>query len=202
MAANTTARGAATQRSLLDAAVAEWSETGEVEVAAVARRAGVSAGLPYRYFGTRAGLLIALVEDFYGRLEHAAVMRVYDAPTWLQRERGRVADWVSFLYGEPLAPLLLGGRVGEGEVAAEHSRWLARLTETAARNVAHAQHAGELPADRDPKMFAAATLSGVHAMSSLALRTTPRPPAEEVAEQVWLFVAGAVGVPAGKDEYR
>ena len=80
MAANATARGAATQRSLLDAAVAEWSETGEVEVAAVARRAGVSAGLPYRYFGTRAGLLIALVEDFYGRLEHAAVMRVIQSP--------------------------------------------------------------------------------------------------------------------------
>ena len=85
MAANTTVRGAATQRSPLDAAVAEWSETGEAEVAAVARRAGVSAESPYRDFGTRAGLLIALVEDFYGRLEHAAVMRVYDAPTWLQR---------------------------------------------------------------------------------------------------------------------
>ena len=60
-------------------------------------------------------------------------MRVYDAPTWLQRERRRIADWVSFLYGEPLAPLLLGRPVGEGQVAAEHSRWLARLTETAAR---------------------------------------------------------------------
>ncbi|MDT5134025.1 MAG: hypothetical protein QOE41_3336 [Mycobacterium sp.] len=34
------------------------------------------------------------------------------------------------------------------------------------------------------------------------MRTTPRPAAEEVAGQVWLFVAGAVCVPAGKDEYR
>jgi hypothetical protein len=59
---------------------AEWSATGEVEVAAVARRAGVSAGLPYRYFGTRSGLLIALVDDFYGRLETAALLRSYDAP--------------------------------------------------------------------------------------------------------------------------
>jgi AcrR family transcriptional regulator len=174
----------ATQSSVLDAAVDEWSETAVVEVAAVARRAGVSAGLPYRHFGTRAGLLVALVEDFYGRQGHAAMMGVYDAPTWLQRERRRITDWMRFLDGEPLAPVLLRGPVGHGQVAAEHSRWLARLTET------------------DPTMLAAATLFGVHAMSSLTLRTMPRPSAEEVAEQVRLFVAGAVGVPAGKDEYR
>jgi len=83
---------AATQSSVLDAAVAEWSRNAEVEVAAVARRAGVSAGLPYRYFGTRAGLLAALVEDFYGRLGIAAMMRAYDEPTWLQRERRRITD--------------------------------------------------------------------------------------------------------------
>ncbi|MCW2649733.1 MAG: hypothetical protein QOE41_3335 [Mycobacterium sp.] len=58
----------ATQSSVLDASVSEWSETAEVEVAAVARRAGVSSGLPYRHFGTRAGLPVALVEDFYCRL--------------------------------------------------------------------------------------------------------------------------------------
>ena len=49
MAAKTTARGVATQRSLLDAAVAEWSETGEVGVAAVARRSvSITVGAVHR----------------------------------------------------------------------------------------------------------------------------------------------------------
>ena len=90
MTAALTSRAEATRRALIDAAVAEWTVTGEVEVAAVARRAGVSAGLPYRYFGTRSGLLIALVEDFYSRLEDAAGMRRYDASSWIDRERRRI----------------------------------------------------------------------------------------------------------------
>jgi hypothetical protein len=64
-----------------------------------------------------------------------------------------------------------------------------------------AEHADELPDDRDPTMLAATPLSGVHAMSSIAPTTTPRPP-PEVTEQVWLFVAGAVGISEGKDTYR
>ena len=42
-------RAAATHRRLLEAAAEELIETGDVEVAAVARRAGMSVGLPYRY---------------------------------------------------------------------------------------------------------------------------------------------------------
>ena len=122
MTAVLTSRAEATRRAVIDAAVAEWTVTGEVEVAAVARRAGVSAGLPYRYFGTRSGLLIALVEDFYSRLEDAAGMRRYDASSWIDRERRRIEDWVAFLYAEPLAPLVLSGPVGDGAVIAANAR--------------------------------------------------------------------------------
>ncbi|MBY0386934.1 MAG: TetR/AcrR family transcriptional regulator [Mycobacterium pseudokansasii] len=190
----TTSKASATQRALLDAAVAEWAETGELEVAAVARRAGVSAGLPYRYFGTRSGLLIALVQDFYRRLGAAVTLRNYDAPTWAGRERQRIRDWLAFLYAEPLAPLVLVGPLGDGAVVAENARLVQELANVAAHNIIHAQRIGELPADRDPQMLAVATLSGVHAMSTVALGRTPRPPADEVATQVWAFVAGAVGL--------
>ena len=64
---------------LLCAATDVLAETGEIEVAAVARRAEVSVGLPYRYFATRTGLLVAVLEAFYQRLCDAAAMRVYDA---------------------------------------------------------------------------------------------------------------------------
>ncbi|VAZ80326.1 HTH-type transcriptional regulator BetI [Mycobacterium persicum] len=194
MPVGTTPRASATQQALLDAAVAEWAETGELEVAAVARRAGVSAGLPYRYFGTRSGLLIALVQDFYQRLGAAVTLRNYDAPTWAGRERRRIRDWLAFLYAEPLAPLMLGGPLGDGAVVAENARLLQELADVAAHNIMHAQRLGELPADRDPHLLAVATLSGVHAMGTVALSRSPRPPADEVAEQVWVFVAGAVGL--------
>ncbi|MET0136318.1 MAG: TetR/AcrR family transcriptional regulator [Kibdelosporangium sp.] len=189
-------RGAAARDKLLRAAAEELAETGELEVAAVARRAGVSTGLPYRYFGTRSGLLIAVLDAFYQRLGEAAALRVYDAPTWRERERRRIRDWVTALYAEPLAPLILGGLVGDAEVAAANTRHLHLLIDLGARNIAHAQQADELPAGRDPEFLAAATLGGTNAMLSVALTRSPRPPAEEIIAELWTVVSGAVGLPS------
>ncbi|WP_202919471.1 TetR/AcrR family transcriptional regulator [Saccharothrix deserti] len=187
-------RGAAARDKLLRAAAEELAETGQLEVAAVARRAGVSAGLPYRYFGTRNGLLIAVLDAFYQRLGEAAALRRYDAPTWAERERQRIHDWVTALYAEPLAPLVLGGLVGDAEVAAANTRHLHQLIELGARNIAHAQRAGELQAGRDPEFLAAATLGGTNVMVSVALTRTPRPPAEEIITELWTVLSGAVGL--------
>lgn len=187
-------RGAAARDKLLRAAAEELAETGELEVAAVSRRAGVSTGLPYRYFGTRSGLLIAVLDAFYQRLGEVAALRVYDAPTWAERERRRIRDWVTALYADPLAPLVLGGLVGDAEVAAANTRHLHLLIELGARNIAQAQRAGELLADRDPELLAAATLGGTNAMLSVALTRTPRPPAEEIIAELWAVVRGAVGL--------
>lgn len=189
-----TPRSAGSREKLLRAAAEELAATGELEVAAVTRRAGVSTGLPYRYFGTRSGLLIAVLDDFYERLGEAAALREYDAPTWAEREQRRIHDWVAFLYAEPLAPVVLGGLVGDAEVAAENARQLHTLIELGARNMARGRHAGELPADRDPELLAAATLGGTHALISTALTRTPRPPAKELVGHLWTFVSGAVGL--------
>ncbi|GHG88313.1 hypothetical protein [Streptomyces lanatus] len=101
---------------------------------------------------------------------------------------------MAFLYAEPLAPVLLGGLTGDAEVAAANTRQLHTLIELGARNMAHAQHAGELPADRHPEFLAAATLGGTHAVISTALTRTPRPPSEDLVAQLWAFVSGAVGL--------
>lgn len=194
MTSSTVPRGAAARDRLLVAAGEELVATGELEVAAVARRAGVSAGLPYRYFGTRSGLLTAVVERFYDKLGRACALRDYEAPTWAEREQQRIRDWVTFLYTEPLAPVVLGGLTGDGEVAAAHTRLLHELTGLGAHNIARAQQCGELPGDRDPQMLAAATLGGLHAVAAVAFARDPRPPAEVVIDQVWAFIAGAVGL--------
>jgi AcrR family transcriptional regulator len=187
-------RSTAAREKLLAAAAEELADTGELAVAAVSRRAGVSTGLPYRYFGTRSGLLIAVLDAFYQRLGDAAALREYDAPTWAERERQRVHDWVTAVYADPLSPLVLGGLVGDAEVAAANNRHLHLLIELGARNIAHAQRAGELPAGRDPEFLAAATLGGTNAILSVALTRTRRPPAEDVIAEVWGVVRGAVGL--------
>ncbi len=203
MSPQRTTRGVAALDNLLRAAAEELAETGELEVAAVSRRAGVSGGLPYRYFGTRSGLLIAVLDAFYERLGDAALLRVYDAPTWAEREQHRIRDWVAAAYADPLAPLVLGGLVGDAEVAAANTRHLHYLIELGARNMTQAQRAGELPADRDPVFLAAATLGGTNAVLSAALTRSPRPPAEQIVAELWAFVRGAVGLsPAPSAERR
>ncbi|WP_218027370.1 TetR/AcrR family transcriptional regulator [Nocardia vaccinii] len=194
MGTTETRRGSAARQNLLQAATDELRETGELEVAAVARRAGVSTGLPYRYFGTRTGLLIAVLEAFYDRLCDAAALREYTESSWAAREQHRIRDWVGFLYGEPLAPIVLGGLVGDSEVATAHTARLSILIELGTRNMARAQHQGEIPTDRDPEYLAAATLAGTNAVVSVALTRTPRPTPESVVDQLWAFVSGAVGL--------
>ncbi|MFC4019886.1 TetR/AcrR family transcriptional regulator [Micromonospora sp. GCM10011542] len=187
-------RGAAAREKLLRAAADELGETGQMEVAAVARRAGVSAGLPYRYFGTRSGLLIALLDAFYERLANAAALRTYEAPTWVDREQQRIRDWVTALYADPLAPVVLNGLAGDAEVAAANTRHLHLLIEVGARNIAHAQRTGELPADRDPEFLAAATLGGINTMLSVALTRESRPAVDDMIAELWTVVRGAVGL--------
>ena len=187
------ARGVAARAALLKAAAEELAETGEVEVAAVARRAGVSAGLPYRYFGTRDGLLVAVVDDFHERLADAVVFAPIEADTWAEREHERLRRWVAFLYADPLSSVVLGG-VGDGEVAAAGARRLRDAVAVGGRNMAAAQATGEIDADRDPELLAAAVLGGVHTTVTLALGRRRRPRAERVVDELWRFIAGAVGL--------
>jgi AcrR family transcriptional regulator len=188
-----TTRGAQARERLIEAATQELASTGSFEVAAVARRAGVSDGLPYRYFGTRTGLLLAVVDAFYQRFYDAIALRSYDAPTWAERERQRITDWVDFLYREPVAPVILAG-LGEGELATARGRWLQEMSKVGARNMAQGQRDGEIPADRDPEYLAAATLGGTNAVVAVCLTRDPRPPAAAVIEQLWSFVSGAVAL--------
>src|SRR5690554_5193406 len=67
---------AATAPRLLAAAQTELIEgQGQLEMVAVARRAKVSAGLAYHYFGSKAGLIAAVVEAFYDRYDAAVIDR-------------------------------------------------------------------------------------------------------------------------------
>ena len=191
MGESLTARGVEARGRILGAAAEELAEAGELEVARVAARAGVSVGLPFRYFGNRSGLIAAVVEDFHLRLAEAAVYAEFAGETWQQRERQRVTAWVHFLYEDPLSPVVINGLGGDATVAESWRRRLRLAVEVGSRNIARAQRAGDLPKSNDPMLLAATVLGGVQSAVAIALSTDPRPGEKKVADALWKFVRGA-----------
>ncbi len=185
-----TRRGAATRERLLQAAEAELTQRdGALEVASVAARADVSVGLLYRYFGSKAGLVAAVVDDFYDRL-HAEVADTDPAPDadWASRERARLELSVSFHYREPLAAVVLSRLSRDPEVAGVEVRRLERLMEDAALNVTAGQRRGELPEDLDPRTVGAMLIGGFRVAMGEALTRRKRPDADALVEELWRFV--------------
>lgn len=182
---------AATRRRILDAAAVELlAGEGAAEIGAVARRAGVSVGLSYHYFGSKGGLLAAVVEDFYDRFD-AAVMDVNPKPgaSWGEREHLRLERMVAHYYAEPLAPVILARLSREPEVAAVEARRIARHVELAARNVAQAQGRGEIPRSLDASLLAAMIIGGLRQAIGQALAQQRRPERRRLADQLWDFIA-------------
>jgi AcrR family transcriptional regulator len=189
------ARGRQAHDRILAAAAEDLAQHGEVEVARVASAAGVSTGLPFRYFGSRSGLVAAVVDDFHRRLSEAVVYRDLPGRTWQEREEARVRAWVDFLFADPLAPVVIAGMGGDATVAASWTRRLAVAVEVGARNIAAGQRAGDLPRGNDPTLLAATVLGGVQAAVATALAADPRPTAGVVADNLWRFVLGAAEAP-------
>ncbi len=192
-----TRRGQATRARLLGAARKELVERdGVLEVDSVAQRAGVSVGLIYRHFGSKAGLVAAVVEAFYKRFEEE-VFTANPAPGagWVERERTRTVSSVAFYYDDPLAPVMLSSLHLEPAVAALEARLLAAHIEMSAEHVAYGQRAGFVPDDIDPRFAAAMLLGGLSRVLIDALGRDPRPSREHVARQLWRFVASILQVP-------
>lgn len=180
-----------TRRRLLEAAAAELvAGDGALEIGDVARRAGMSVGLSYHYFGSKAGLIAAVVEDFYDRFD-ARVMAINPQPgvDWGRREQRRLEAMVAFHYAEPLSPIVLARLSREPEVAAEEARRLQAHIELAAQNIALAQKRGEIPASLDPHLLGAMILGGLRQGIGQALAQTERPGQAAIAAQLWDFIA-------------
>ena len=196
------ARSEATRAALLEAAAAELvAGDGVIEVGNVAARAGVSTGALYHHFGSKAGLLAALVRDFYERMHERVIEpTLREHGDWAGRERTRIELSVDLHYDDPLA-IVLATLAREPEVAAAEAPYTAELVAMAERNLRAAQRAGELPSDFDPGIAAAMIMGGLrHAMAEVLARER-RPPRKRVVEELWRIVGSAVGatVPARSD---
>lgn len=179
---------------LLEAARDELiSGGGALEVAPLAERAGLSVGLLYRHFGSKAGLAAAVVEDFFDRHD-AAVMDLNPAPgaDWATRERLRTELTVDFHYRDPLAAVVLARLAREPEVAAVEAERIARHVRLAARNIELGQRDGELPPDLDAGLVGAMVLGGIRQVLVEALSRGRRPGRDVLVDELWRFIVAAV----------
>lgn len=181
---------AAARASLLEGA-------GDLEMAEVARRAGVSEGLAYYHFGNKSGLLNAVVRDFYERLDEAVLAVPYEGAAWKERERARTYEFVRLMYEDPVASLVVDVVRADPAFAAEEAERRRRLNLLGARNIAAAQKAGDIDKAQDPALLVAMILGGVTAGVSHALAANPPMPLASAQEEIWLFVERAAGIAPG-----
>ncbi len=93
-----TARGRETLRRLLDAAAAEFGESGfhEASVSGITRRAGTALGSFYTYFDSKDAIFTALVRDMSARVAAAAAGAVTQGSQGLQREGEALSGFLHF----------------------------------------------------------------------------------------------------------
>lgn len=191
-----TQKGRATRERLLacarDIAVAN---DGHVEIAWVAEGAGVVPSLVNRYFGSRAGLISALLDDFFGRLRAEVFdLNLDDQGTWAQHERIRLEKGVHFHYTDPAAVVIYTGLSREPEVALTENRHIDRVVKRAAASIRRGQKRGELPSSIDPELAGAAMFGAMQRVMVTALGRTPRPRRDRVVEILWRQIAAAVEI--------
>ncbi len=192
-----TVRGAATRRRLVQAAREELIErSGSLEVDSVAARAGLSVGSIYRHFGSRAGLIGAVVDDFYSRYRSEA-LEINPAPgaRFSERERKRTELTVAFHYSDPLARVILSNLHLDPEVAVKEAAHIDAMIALAARVMALGQRRGELPKDRDARFVGAMIIGGMHHVLTVALANDPPIPRRTTTRKLWVLNASIMGIP-------
>ena len=189
-----TRQGFATRERLLRAARRlAIASGGHFEIADVARAAGVVPSLVHRYFGSKAGLVSALVDDFFDRFQAEVMDLALDARGgWAGHERLRLEAGVRFHFAEPFAVVLYGPLARDPEVARREAGRIAAVVDRAARSIRKGQKAGELPADVDPGLAGAAMFGAMRLVMVEALTRKKRPAPEHVIDVLWRQVAASV----------
>jgi len=165
---------------------------GDFEIADVARRADVSVGLAYHYFGSKAGLIAVLITDFHDRHEAVVDHCVDKSLPWSIREKIRLKVSIDFLYADPATRLMVGKLKSSAEAVAIDTGRRARSIELAARNVAEGQRRGYISKKIDPTVAGAAIIGGINQAVAQALSSPKRPNADQLTERLWTFITGGL----------
>ncbi len=176
-----------TRRQLLTVAADELVRTGgALEMAELAKRAGLSEGLAYHYFGNRAGVIAAVVDAYFDRYEDAVIDLNFEGATWQEREQKRVIELVRFYCDEPLTPVIFSRLGSETEVMTVETRRSERIIDLAAANISRAQEAGDIPRTRDPRILGAMMMGAIRwAIVAVWPSDGNLPSKDELVTEIW-----------------
>jgi AcrR family transcriptional regulator len=188
-------RGAETRAHLIAAAGDALIEgEGDFEMGELARRAGVSNGLPYHYFGSKAGALSAIIDDFYDRYLGVWNQELDCEAPWPERELGRLQDSIAFLHSDPLAPTVLGKMNRTVQVAGVEATRQDQLIGLARRNIEAGQRSGEISKTIDTGIAAAAIIGAIRQAVTHTFAEAERPDPRLLTDQLWALISGALGL--------
>ena len=171
---------------------------GHLEMQAVAKRAQVSVGLAYHHFGSKAGLIAAVVEAFYNRLDEEVFNDACrPLESWAGRERRRIASYIAFHYDHPFAPLVIGALSRAPEVLDVERAFTNRQLAGGARMIEAAQRNGFVPDHIAPHLTIALMIGGIRQALIGVLIGEERPDPGKLADEIWAFMAGALRLTAG-----
>lgn len=195
----TTTKPAPTKKELRRAAILDAAEQlvietgGEFEISQLAKAAGISNGLAYHYFGSKDGVLEAVIDRFYGRYTDVIDKPADPEIDWRVREHARLLETVAFLYSDPFAPTAFGALCHKRAIAREFEVQR-HLVENAARNIRSGQRRGQIPTEIDSTLAGAAIIGAVRSTMMAAMAMNPRPDPDKVADQIWHLIEGAVSL--------
>ncbi|MCG8493611.1 MAG: TetR/AcrR family transcriptional regulator [Sneathiellales bacterium] len=180
---------AETRAQLLKVAAKELVKNdGALEMVSLAQKAGLSEGLAYHYFGNRAGVIAAVVDDFFDRFEEQIIDVRFDGKTWQDRERQRVSAMISFYFSDPLTPIIFSRLGSDAEVAAVEARRARRQITLAEKNLNEAQKAGDVSKARDPRLMGAMMLGAIRWGIMTYWQSTEPNDQEALFEEIWAAV--------------
>ena len=212
-----------TRQRLIEAAEQELIRShGHLEMQAVSKRAQASVGLAYHHFGSKAGLIAAVVEAFYSRLDEmvfkegkpssgkspAAKSPSAKSPSakspgikspsegWADREKRRIASYVAFHYDHPFAPLVIGALSRAPEVLDVETAFTNRQLAAGALMLEAAQRNGFVPNYINPHLTIALMIGGIRQALIGALMSQQRPDPDKLTDEIWAFMAAALRLPS------
>lgn len=198
-----TERGRRTRERLLHAAAQELVECdGGMDLAAVATRAGVSAGAPYRHFASKSDLLVAVVDAFYDEWEAVSYHPTFEdfSDDWWVRERERIRRTVEFAYSHPLGALMQQRLLGDAEALRHQRVRTDRQVRGAVKNVRRGQALGFVPEHVDAELCGALLMGGVGQSLHSALARKRKMPRARVVRELQGFMQRVLCIEEPKEE--
>ena len=173
------------------------ANNGALEMAWVAKDAGISHGIAYHHFGSREGLLQAVAIAFYNQLDDEVLMApMAEFDSWRQREQARSRAHIAFILEHPLGSIVTNQLSAIPTIACiEAERWKLIVAE-GARNIADGQKRGELGTDVPPELGAAMVLGAVRGAINQAVSEPATINIDQLNAKVWAFLGSGLQLSA------